>query len=167
MERKVTMANMPLTLMGEEIKVGMKAPDFTAVNKDMTQFKLSDLEGKVVLISAVPSVDTKVCEFQTIQFNEDAAELKDAVVLTVSVDLPFAQERFCVANTIESSLVVSDHRDLDFGMKYGFGIKELRLLSRGIVLIDKEGVVQYVEYVDEITNHPNYEKAIEVAKKLV
>ena len=167
MDRKITMGGNPITLTGEEIKVGMKAPEFHAVKRDMSPFNLNELNGKVVLISAVPSVDTKVCELQTIKFNEDAAEIKDAVVLTISVDLPFAQERFCGAQGIESSLVISDHKDLDFGKKYGFVIEELRLLSRGIVVIDKEGSVQYVEYVQEVTNHPDYDKAIEVAKKLL
>ncbi|WBW99151.1 thiol peroxidase [Oceanirhabdus sp. W0125-5] len=167
MDRKITMGGNALTLRGEEIKIGMKAPEFHAVKRDMSPFNLNELKGKVVLISAVPSVDTKVCELQTIKFNEDAAELKDAVVLTISVDLPFAQERFCGAQGIESSMIVSDYKELDFGKKYGFVINELRLLSRGIVIIDKEGTVQYVEYVQEVTNHPDYDKAIEEAKKLL
>lgn len=165
--RKVKMGGNEISLFGEEIKIGMKAPEFIAINRNLTSFNSDELKGKVILISAVPSVDTKVCELQTIKFNTDAAELKDVVVLTISVDLPFAQERFCAAEGIDSSIVVSDYKDNDFGKKYGFLINELKLLSRGIVLIDKDGIVKYVEYVEEVTNHPNYDKAIEEAKKLI
>lgn len=167
MSRKVTMGGNPLSLVGKEIKVGMMAPNFKAIKNDMTPFSLEELKGKVVLISSVPSVDTKVCELQTIKFNEEAAELKDVVVLTISMDLPFAQGRFCAAEGIDSSIVVSDHKSAEFGNEYGFLIEELRLLGRGIVLLDKDGEVKYVEYVNEVTEHPDYDKAIEEAKKLI
>ena len=167
MRENITMGGNPIKLLGNEIKVNDKAPDFSAVNKDMTPFNFSDLKGKLKIISVVPSVDTKICEFQTISFNEEATKHPEVVVLTVSVDLPFAQQRFCVANDIENSIVVSDHRTLDFGMKYGFAIDELRLLARGIVIVDKDDTVKYVEYVKEVGTHPDYDKALEFVKTLV
>ncbi len=167
MRENITMGGNPIKLLGNEIKVNDKAPDFSAVNKDMTPFNFSDLKGKLKIISVVPSVDTKICEFQTISFNEEATKHPEVVVLTVSVDLPFAQQRFCVANDIENSIVVSDHRTLDFGMKYGFAIDELRLLARGIVIVDKDDTVKYVEYVKEVGTHPDYDKALEFVKTLL
>lgn len=163
----VTMGGDPVTLMGKEIKIGDKAPDFTGLKDDLSPYSLKDAGDKVKIISVVPSLDTGVCELQTINFNETAAEFDDVAILTISVDLPFAQKRFCSANNIDKVLTLSDHRDLDFGMKYGFVIEELRLLSRGIVILDKDNVVRYVEYVKEVTNHPDYDKAIEEVKKLI
>ncbi|MBF4692979.1 thiol peroxidase [Fusibacter ferrireducens] len=167
MRENITMGGNPIKLLGNEIKVNDKAPDFSAVNKDMTPFNFSELKGKLKIISVVPSVDTKICEFQTISFNEEATKHPEVVVLTISVDLPFAQQRFCVANDIENSIVVSDHRTLDFGMKYGFAIEDLRLLARGIVIVDKDETVKYVEYVKEVATHPDYDKALEFVKTLL
>lgn len=167
MKNKITFGGKPVTLVGTEIKVGVKAPNFTALKNDLTTCSLDELKGKVVVISVMPSVDTSVCELQTIRFNKEASEAKDIAVITISADLPFALGKFCANKGIESAITLSDHKDLDFGTKYGFVLKELRLLSRGIVVIDKEGIVQYVEYVQEITNQPNYDAAIAVAKKLV
>ena len=113
------------------------------------------------------SLDTGVCETQTIRFNEEAAKLEDVAIITISVDLPFAQKRFCSANDIGNVITLSDYRDLDFGTKYGFEIEELRLLSRGIVVLDRNNVVKYVEYVSENSNHPDYEKALEVVRGLI
>ena len=161
MRSNITMGGNPIQLLGEEIQVGMQAPAFKAVKRDMSIFDSSELDGKIKIISVVPSVDTKICEFQTIQFNEEATKNPNAVVLTISVDLPFAQNRFCVANTIENAIVVSDYRTLDFGMKYGFAIDELRLLARGIVVIDEKNIVRYVEYVKEVGTHPDYDKVLE------
>lgn len=162
----VTFAGNPMTLLGKEVKVGDKAPDFVAAKNDLSPFHLSDLKGKTVIISAVPSVDTGVCELQTIRFNEEANKLDNVTIVTVSCDLPFAQGRFCAAKGIDKAVTVSDYKDLDFGMKYGFVIEELRLLARGIVVVDKDGVVRHVEYVSEIGNHPNYDAALDVAKAL-
>lgn len=162
----VTFAGNPMTLLGKEVKVGDKAPDFVAAKNDLSPFHLSDLKGKTVIISAVPSVDTGVCELQTIRFNEEANKLENVAIVTVSCDLPFAQGRFCAAKGIDKAVTVSDYKDLDFGMKYGFVIEELRLLARGIVVVDKDGVVRHVEYVSEIGNHPNYDAALDVAKAL-
>lgn len=166
MRSNITMGGKPITLLGSEIKVGDKAPYFEAVNKDMTPFDFKSLEGKLKIISVVPSVDTKVCELQTINFNEEATKHPEVVVLTISVDLPFAQQRFCVANSIENSIVVSDYQKLDFGMKYGFAIDGLRLLSRGIVVVDQNDVVRYVEYVKEVGTHPDYEKVLDFIKTI-
>ncbi|WP_101772476.1 thiol peroxidase [Peptostreptococcus faecalis] len=161
-----TFAGNPVTLLGKEIKVGDKAPDFTCLNADLSPFSLADVEGKVKLISVVPSVDTGVCELQTIRFNKEAAELKDTAIITISCDLPFAQARFCGAKDIENAIVVSDYKDTSFGVNYGFLMEEFRLLNRGIVVIDKDNVVRYVEYVSENTNHPDYDKALEAVKSL-
>ena len=163
----VTMGGDPVTLIGKEIKVGDKAPDFTALKNDLSPYSLKDAGEGVKIISVVPSLDTGVCELQTINFNETATELGNVTILTLSVDLPFAQGRFCSANSIDKVITLSDHKDLSFGMNYGFVIEELRLLSRGIVILDKDNMVKYVEYVKEVTDHPNYDKAIEELKKLI
>lgn len=167
-ENAVTSGGVPVTLLGKEIKVGDKAPEFTALKTDNTKITLDDLKNKIKIISVVPSVDTGVCELQTISFNEKATELgDDVVVITISMDLPFAQKRFCGAHGIEDSIVMSDHKDASFGLNYGFLMEETRLLARGVVIVDKEGTVQYVEYVKETSNHPDYDKAIEEVKRLV
>lgn len=164
---QITMGNKPVTLIGNEVKVGDKAPDFTVLANDSSPVTLNDSNGKVRLIASVPSVDTGVCDAEIRRFNEEAAGLGDNVVLyTVSVDLPFAQKRWCGAAGIENVQTLSDHRELSFGEAYGVAIKENRLLARAVFVIDAEGTVQYVEYVPEATNHPNYEAAIEAVKSL-
>ncbi len=160
-------AGNPVTLVGKKISVGDKAPDFKALKNDLSEFNLKEVEGKVVLISVVPSIDTGVCELQTKRFNEEATKLGDVAVLTISCDLPFAQARFGGAEGIDSAILISDHKDLDFGTKYGFLMEEFRLLNRGIVVIDKDGTVKYVQYVEENTEHPDYDKAIEEVKALL
>ena len=163
---KVTFAGNPLTLLGNEIKVGDIAPDFTAVGAGLIPVKLSDFAGKTIIIAAYPSVDTSVCAAQNRRFNAELNQLNDVVVLSVSCDLPFAQSRFCAAEGLENIKTISDHKDLDFGEKYGFVIKELRLLARGTVVIDKSGVLRYIEYVPEVTNETDYESAIAIVKGL-
>lgn len=160
----VTFKGNPITLLGPEIKVGAKAPDFTVLSTSLEPVKLSDSNGQVRIISVVPSVDTPVCNLQTRHFNQDASQLGGVLVLSVSVDLPFALAKYCAAEGIENVKTVSDHKDLDFGLKYGFVIEELRLLARGIVVVDKEGIVRYVEYVKEIAEQPDYDKALAAAK---
>ncbi len=163
----VTFGGNPITLSGKEIKVGDQAPNFTVIKNDLTPYHLEDdLGKKVIVISVVPSLDTGVCQLQTRTFNEKAAALGDVKILTISNDLPFAQGRFCAAEGIDEVVTLSDHKDLDFGLQYGFVMEELRLLARGVVVIDKEGIVRYVEYVPEVTNEPNYDKALEVVKAL-
>lgn len=164
----VTIKGGAVTLVGNEIKVGVKAPDFTVLTSNFSPRHLSDYKGKVKIISVFHSIDTGICATQTRTFNKKASELShDIAILCISNDLPFAQNRFCAAEGIDKVETLSDYRDVDFGTKYGFLIKELRLLARGIVVIDKNDVVQYVEYVPEVASEPNYEAAINVAKKLV
>ncbi|MFT9497567.1 thiol peroxidase [Anaerosolibacter sp.] len=163
----VTMKGNPLTLVGNEIKVGDKAPDFMVLTNDMQPYSLKDAGNKVKIVSVAPSLDTGVCELQTIHFNEEAAELGDVIILTISVDLPFAQKRFCGAKGIDKVITLSDHRDLSFGLQYGFVMEELRLLARGVIVIDQENVVRYVEYVGEVAAQPDYDKALEAVKQLV
>lgn len=161
-----TFAGNPVTLVGKEVKVGDKAPDFVCLKSDLSPFTLEDVKGKIKLISVVPSVDTGVCELQTIRFNKEASALDDVAIITISCDLPFAQAKFCGDKGIENAVVVSDYKDTSFGLNYGFLIDEFRLLNRGIVVIDKDDTVKYVEYVSEVTNHPNYDKALEAVKSL-
>ncbi|KAB2334227.1 thiol peroxidase [Cytobacillus gottheilii] len=160
----ITFKGGPVTLLGQEVKVGDKAPEFTVLANDLSPVTLADSKGQVRLISVVPSIDTGVCDAQTRRFNEAAAELGNVKVLTVSVDLPFAQKRWCAAAGIEQVQTLSDHRDLSFGEAYGVAIKELRLLARAVFVVDSNDEVTYVEYVSEATDHPDYDAAIEAAK---
>lgn len=161
----VTFQENPVTLLGKEIKVGNDAPDFTVIANDMSERSLSDYKGKIKLISVVPSLDTGVCSAQTKRFNEEADKLDNVHVITVSMDLPFAQTRWCSAEGVNNLDTVSDHRDADFGEKYGVLIKELRLLARSIFVVDEQDKVVYVEYVPEVTTHPDYDAALDAAKK--
>nr|WP_320119709.1 thiol peroxidase [uncultured Marinifilum sp.] len=165
---KVTFAGNAMTLVGTEIKTGMKAENFTALNQSLTPVQLADFDGKVKILSIFPSIDTGVCSAQTHRFNKEAASLdKNIQIITLSNDLPFALGRFCGAEGIENLVTLSDHKELDFGLKYGFAVEELRLLARGVVVLDKNNEVKYVEYVAEMTNEPNYDAALKVAKSLV
>ncbi|MGQ1911402.1 thiol peroxidase [Marinifilum sp. RC60d5] len=165
---KVTFAGNAMTLVGTEIKTGIKAENFTALNQSLEPVQLSDFDGKVKVLSVFPSIDTGVCSAQTHRFNKEAASLdKNIQIITLSNDLPFALGRFCGAEGIENLVTLSDHKDLDFGLKYGFVVEELRLLARGVVVIDKNNEVKYVEYVAEMTNEPNYDAALTVAKSLI
>lgn len=164
---QTTFKHNPVTLLGNEVKVGDKAPDFTVLANDLSPVSLKDSEGKIRLFSVVPSLDTGVCDAQTRRFNEAAAELGDNVIIyTVSMDLPFAQKRWCGAAGIDAVQTVSDHREGSFGQAYGVLIESLRLLTRSVFVVDAEGTVTYVEYVPEATDHPNYEAAIEAVKAL-
>lgn len=165
---KVTFKGNPVTLLGNEIKEGDKAPDFTVLDNGLNPKKLSDYDGKVKILSVFPSVDTSVCSKQNRKFNEEAAKLSDdIVILAISNDLPFALNRFCDAEGIDKVTTLSDHKEVDFGTKYGFLIEELRLLARGVVVVDKNNQVKYVEYVPEIGNEPDYDSALNAAKSLV
>lgn len=162
---KITFKGNPVTVQGDKVKVGDKAPNFTVLSNDLEPVTLADSAGKVRLISVVPSLDTGVCAAQTRKFNEEAAALGDNVeILTISVDLPFAQARWCGAEGIDAVQTLSDHKDLSFGNAYGIVIEELRLLARSVFVVDQDDQVTYVEYVPEVTDHPNYEKAIEAVK---
>jgi len=164
---QVTFKGQPVTLLGNEVKVGDQAPDFKVLNNSLQEVTLADSEGTVRLISVVPSIDTGVCDQQTRRFNEEAAKLDGVSILTVSVDLPFAQSRYCAASGIDKVQVLSDHRDLSFGMAFGVVIKELRLLTRAVFVIDRNNQIRYVEYVPEVTNHPDYDKALQAVKQLI
>lgn len=159
----ITFKGGPMTLIGPELKVGEAAPDFCVVDTGLQPVKLSGFKGKVVIISSVPSVDTPVCELQTKRFNEEANQL-DAKVLTVSLDLPFAQKRFCAAEGLDKVITVSDYKDRNFAETYGVLIKELCLCSRAVFVVDQEGKLVYQEIVGEVTEHPDYDKALEAAK---
>ena len=165
MERKnvITFKGNPLTLVGPELKVGDAAPDFTASDAGLKPVKLSDFKGKTVVIASVPSLDTPVCATETVKFNQEAAGL-NAKVLTVSLDLPFAQKRFCESQKIQNVTVVSDYKDRDFAAKYGLLIKELGLLTRAVLVVNPSGKITYVEIVKEVTQEPNYQAAIDKVK---
>ncbi|KAA0549107.1 thiol peroxidase [Bacillus sp. BGMRC 2118] len=160
----VTFKGNPVTLVGNEVRVGDTAPDFTVLANDLSPVTLADTKGSVRLISVVPSVDTGVCDAQTRRFNEELASINNVKVQTISVDLPFAQKRWCGASGLDNVVTLSDHRDLSFGEAYGVHMKELRLLARAVFVVDSNDKVTYVEYVSEGTNHPNYEAAIEAVK---
>lgn len=167
MERKVTLFGNPVTLIGNEVKVGDRAPDFLVLDKDLKEVKLSDFKGKIKLISVTPSLDTPVCDLQARTFNERASKLsEDIVILNISMDLPFAIARFCSTAGIEKVKVLSDHREASFGLAYGLLIKELRLLSRAVLIVDKDDIIRYMEIVPEVTNHPDYERAFEELSKI-
>jgi thioredoxin-dependent peroxiredoxin len=169
-ERKgvVTFKGGALTLLGSAIKEGDSAPDFTVLNQDLAQVKLASAKGKVLIISSVPSVDTPVCDAQTRRFNQEASKLGNKVeVWTISMDLPFAQKRFCAAAGIDRVFLLSDYKEASFGLAFGCLIKELRLLARAVFVLDKTGKVAHSEYVPEVTTHPNYEAALSAAKKLI
>ncbi len=163
----VTMKSNPVTLVGAEVKVGQPAPDVELTGNDLSGVKLSSFKGKVCIITSVPSLDTSVCDTETRRFNEAAANLgNNVVVLAVSTDLPFAQSRWCGAAGVKNVETLSDHRDVAFGTTYGVLIQGLRLLARAVFVVDKEGVVRYVELVKEITSEPDYEAALSAAKEL-
>ncbi len=169
-ERKgeITFQGNPLTLIGTEVKVGDSAPDATLLSNDLSPVQLSIYKGKVCIISVVPSLDTPVCDMQTRKFNEEAGNLGDnVVILTASMDLPFAQSRWCGAAGVEKVVTLSDHRDANFGEAFGVLIKELRLLARAVFVVDKDGTVQYIQLVKEVTEEPDYGAVIEAVKKLV
>ena len=161
----VTFKGNPITLLGNEVKVGDKAPNFTVLANDLSPVTLEDSKGSVRLISVVPSLDTGVCDAQTRRFNEEAAKFDNVQILTISVDLPFAQGRWCGAAGVDKVQTLSDHRDLSFGEAYGIAIQEHRLLARAVFVVDSNDTVTYAEYVSEATDHPNYEAAIEAAKQ--
>lgn len=162
----VTMKGNPLTLLGNEVKVGDVAPDATLVANDLSEVKLSSFKGKKVIISVVPSIDTPICDLQTKRFNQEASKLEDVVVLTISKDLPFAQKRWCAATDSNNVKTLSDYRYGSFGDAYGLMIKSLRLLARAIYVVDQKGVVRYVQLVKEITTEPDYESVLKAVKSL-
>ncbi len=167
-ERKgvVTFKGSPMTLLGPEIQAGDKAPEFHVVDTALAPVSLSDYKGKVKILSAVPSLDTPVCDAETRRFNTEAAKLPgNVVVLTISLDLPFAQKRWCAAAGIDKVRTLSDYQDRSFAGAYGVLVKELMLLSRSIFVVDSNDTVRYVQHVKEITQEPDYAAALEAAAK--
>ena len=163
----ITMHGNPLTLVGESFEMGKAAPDATLLDNDLKPVRISDYKGKIVVISTVPSLDTPVCDMQTRRFNSEAVSLGDAVeVLTISTDLPFAQKRWCGAAGVDRVTTLSDHQNTEFGTAYGLLIKELRLLARSVLVLDREGVIQYCQLVKEISEEPDYDAVLDAVKKL-
>lgn len=163
----VTMHGNPLTLVGNEIRTGTLAPEFTALDTDLNPITFSSYRGKVCILSSVPSLDTPVCDMETRKFNEEATKLGDRIqILTISMDLPFAQKRWCGAAGVNKLKTLSDHKEAQFGTAYGVLIKELRLLARAVFLVDSKGVLQYMQLVKEIASEPNYEEVWNALKKI-
>ena len=158
------MRGNPLTLIGPALAAGDKAPDFKLVDNSLKDVTLADTGGQVRIISVVPSLDTPVCDAQTKRFNEEAAKLPGVSIISISMDLPFAQKRWCGAFGVDKIKMLSDHRDGSFGSSYGTLIKDLRIESRAIFVLDKSNVIRHVEYVKEVADHPNYDTALAAAK---
>lgn len=163
----ITMKGNPLTIVGKELKVGDVAPDFEVLDNELTPVKFSSFRGKICVISSVPSLDTPVCDMETRRFNEEAVKLGENIqILTISMDLPFAQKRWCGAAGVHKVVTLSDHRDASFGTAYGTLIKELRLLARIVFVVDGEGIIRYVQVVKEQTEEPDYDAVLEAVNAL-
>ena len=161
-----TFKGTPLTLLGRELKAGDRAPDFEVVDRTMQPVNLAKTSGAVRIFSVVPSLDTPVCDMQTKRFNEESAKVSDVKIYTISMDLPFAQARWCSSFGVDNVIMLSDHRGASFGVAYGTLIKEWRILSRAIFVIDRNDVIQHAEYVTEVADHPSYEAALAKAREL-
>ncbi|MDD5270664.1 MAG: thiol peroxidase [Candidatus Omnitrophica bacterium] len=168
MDNKVTFKGNPLTLSGKVVEKGNPAPGFKALKQDLSETGLADFMGKVKILTSFPSLDTPVCDLQVKEFNKRAVNFSpDVAVIGISMDLPFAQKRFCQENDINHVTVVSDHRDASFGLNYGLLIKELRLLARSIIIVDKEEIVRYIQVVREVTSPPDYEAALKALQDIL
>ena len=164
----ITMKGNPLTLVGNEVKVGDRAPDFIALDNNLAPVSLSSFKGKICVLVSIPSLDTPVCDMETRKFNEEASRLgANVVFLTISMDLPFAQRRWCGTSGVTKVQTLSDHRDASFGTAYGVLIKELRLLARAVFVVDQEGIIQHAQLVKEVTQEPNYDAVLSALKKLL
>jgi len=159
-----TLKGDPLTLIGPELKAGDKAPDFNLVDNSLKNVTLADTGNNVRILSIVPSLDTPVCDAQTKRFNEETAKLPGVDILSISMDLPFAQKRWCGAFGVDKVKMLSDHRDGSFGSNYGTLIKELRIESRAIFVLDRNNTIRHAEYVKEVAEHPNYDAALSAAR---
>lgn len=165
-ERTVKVGGVPHPVVGEALKVGDRAPDFQLVDNNLEIKTLADFGSKIKLISVVPSLDTDICDMQTRRFNEEVSKIPSAVVITVSVDLPFAQARWCGNAGLEDVITLSDHRDAAFGRDYGVLIQDLRLLARAVFVLNENNEITYIEYLDEIKKHPDYEAALNAVRSL-
>jgi thiol peroxidase len=164
----ITFKGNPFTLLGSELKVGDKAPDFAVVDNGLAAVTLASSAGKIRVISAVPSLDTPVCDTETRRFNQEAAGLPgDVLVLTISLDLPFAQKRWCGAAGIDKVITLSDYRERSFGLNYGVLIKELLLLTRAIFVVDANDTIRYIQIVPEVTSEPDYAAVVSAVKGLL
>jgi len=163
----VTRKGKPVTLVGSEVRVGQKAPDFEVVANDLSAVRFSSFRGKVCVIASVPSLDTSVCDLETRRFNQEAERLgPDVAVLTISMDLPYAQRRWCGAAGVTRVQTLSDHRDASFGTAYGVLIKELRLLARAVFVVDREGAIRHIQLVEETASEPDYDAVLSAVKQL-
>jgi thiol peroxidase len=168
-ERKgiITMRGNPLTLVGNEVKVGDAAPEFVALDNALSPVHFSSFRGKISILSSVPSLDTPICDMETRRFNQEAAHLGgDVAILTISMDLPFAQKRWCAAAEVKRVQTLSDHRDASFGTAYGVLIKELRLLARAVFIVDRTGIIQYAQLVPEVSQEPDYDDILNALRRL-
>lgn len=164
----ITMRGKPLTLVGQELKEGDPAPDFEVLDNGLSPVKLASFKGKVCVISSVPSLDTPVCDMETRRFNQEAGKLSaDVQILTISMDLPFAQKRWCGAAGVDKVVTLSDHRNASYGTTYGVLIKDLRLLARAVFVLDREGIIRYIQIVKETTEEPDYEAVLDAVNNLV
>jgi thiol peroxidase len=164
----ITMKGNPLTLIGKELKVGDLAPDFEVLDNNLSPVKLSSFRGKICVISSVPSLDTPVCDMETRRFNQEAGKLSAEIqMLTISMDLPFAQKRWCGSAGVDNVVTLSDHRNASFGTAYGVLIKELRLLARSVFVVDREGIIRYIQMVNEISEEPDYDAIMNAVNNLV
>jgi thiol peroxidase len=164
----ITMQGNPLTLVGQALKEGDSAPECEVLDNDLKPVNISSFEGKVSVISTVPSLDTPVCDMETRRFNEEAGKLgEDVRILTISMDLPFAQKRWCGAAGVDKVMTLSDHREAAFGTGYGVLIKELRLLARAVFVLDREGTIRYIQIVKEVTDEPDYDAVLDAVSNLV
>ncbi len=164
----ITIHGNPLTLVGAEVRVGQPAPECELLDNDLNPVKLANWRGKVLILTSVPSLDTPVCDIETRRFNDEAASFgPDVQIVVVSMDLPFAQKRWCGAAGVDKVKTLSDHREAAFGQAFGVLIKELRLLARAVFILDRQGVIQYVQLVPEVTNEPNYEEVIQALQQVL
>lgn len=160
---KITFQGNPITLKGIQLRVGDKAPDFTLMNNELQPVTLQDTKGKRIFV-AVPSIDTGVCDMEVRKFNEEASKLDNVTIYTISMDLPFAQARWCGAAGIKNVITLSDYKNREFGDKYGVYINELGLLTRAVFVLDEDNTITYVEYCSEVTNEPDYAAALQAVK---
>ncbi len=168
MGKNITFKGSPVTLEGEILNVGDKAPEFTVVSQEMKDMSLSDFQEKLKIITSFPSLDTPVCDLQVREFNKKSTNFSsDIVVLGISKDLPFAQKKFCEMNGIKNVTVLSDYKYSSFGKNYGLLIKELQLLARAVIILDKDNIVRYIQVVEELTNQPDYENVFESIKQII
>lgn len=168
MSRRITFKGTPLTLMGRALKTGMSAPDFKITSQELKEINLSEFKGRIKVISSFPSLDTPVCDLQVKEFNKKAAQVSaEVAIIGISKDLPFAQKRFCSANEIKNETVLSDYKASSFGINYGLLIKELNLLARSVLIIDKNDVIRYIQVVDELTSSVDYEAVLKNLEEVI